>query len=1116
MERFWLLRNDHFDEELVDEGFVSVGWAGTPDLRDLERQSISERLDQLYPDARPRTISAWASTLDRFAHEVKVGDYVVAPSGSRPILRIGEIKGDYYFDSHATDHQHRRPVRWMQVDIPRRQLPPGVRNAIRSIGTLSEIHQEVPYFEKLAQGHIGFVTDPHPVPDPSAGRTWVVGATINGEDRTADFIEAGTWSLHNGLTGAAADMRSGDRIAIKASFTQSNGLPFENHGIPVSVMRIKARGLIRETRAEHAVVDWDRDFAPRDWYFYTHQSSVWKLRTDRRYARELEHFIFDDEAQDIDLFLSDPYYARYSLPQPPAPEPEVEPTGSFRLSAPSAQPVYAAADRWKRALTEGTSLFTDAPLDYTEAVRGLVRGFIEQPDIGPGTFLGKLASQVADQPTSSVQLAAELLFIYFLPVHTSSIKSRTKRTAVDEISSWRQDAVSVPDALQSALESGIARVGTGYHTYRWVMFRYLIRFVEAISALPETQRRGALNDWRTFQTVLGTIDDTTAWSLRFLLEHMFFPHHALASSSRDDREQIAKSFDVADDDTGENALSSLEPNVRYGDRYEINLYRYPYRYLWRDLNAAQEAWGSWAFLCAETPGFISSQDVAHLSWTAKLFDQSKSDETLPDLLARTFEETGQSSPLLTDWVDSHPDEARAVFAEARTDGPARWIDRLEQAIEPPAAKKDQFLEEVSLVLSGLNPELPVRFESSTRAVDALIGHTSPAESATLGEIYNLYCQQVDVMRAAIQHTGGSDLDRGTTALLAHRLIELDPVETDWSAETRTRFVDWRSGRMIVHPPNNDYESPTENADDQNRPPGPPSSPPDRPRTLTELAEALHIASEAGHAWLELTRDLLQSKRQMILQGPPGTGKTYMAQEIAEFLTGSAERVTLVQFHPGTSYEDFVQGLRPIPDEPTSFALTDGPLLRLAKRAASDPAHSYALVIDEFNRANIPAVFGELYFLLEYRNRSVTMTYGDSFSIPENLFFIGTMNTADRSITLVDSALRRRFAIRDLRPGEPPMDEVLISWTEQHAPDLKWLPELLDLANSRIADPDQAIGPSHFLHSNLSEESARQAWEFTVMPTLKEHFYGEPDRLAPLTFDALKAVVTDTESDAEAD
>ena len=251
------------------------------------------------------------------------------------------------------------------------------------------------------------------------------------------------------------------------------------------------------------------------------------------------------------------------------------------------------------------------------------------------------------------------------------------------------------------------------------------------------------------------------------------------------------------------------------------------------------------------------------------------------------------------------------------------------------------------------------------------------------------------------------------------------------------------------------------------------------------------------AWLQKLRNLLEDERQIVLYGPPGTGKTFIALELAEFLGGGPEQVKLVQFHPAYSYEDFFEGFRPREDPSTrevAFRLTPGPLRELADRARKPENRHlpFFLVIDELNRANLAKVFGELYFLLEYRDRSVRLTYSaKDFSLPPNLFIIGTMNTADRSIALVDSAMRRRFAFVELSPRTEPTSGLLRRWLAAQERDSEPA-DLLDALNSRIADPDFKVGPAYLMKKGVyrDKQGLDRTWETKILPLLEEHHYGE--------------------------
>ena len=218
------------------------------------------------------------------------------------------------------------------------------------------------------------------------------------------------------------------------------------------------------------------------------------------------------------------------------------------------------------------------------------------------------------------------------------------------------------------------------------------------------------------------------------------------------------------------------------------------------------------------------------------------------------------------------------------------------------------------------------------------------------------------------------------------------------------------------------------------------------------------------AYLQKIISGLDDKKQAIFQGPPGTGKTYVAKRIAEHCREHGGDFKIVQFHPSYSYEDFVEGFRPTltPGGQAGFKLTPGPLRLIADEAAANPDATFILVIDEINRGNVAKVLGELYFLLEYRGDKVNLQYStELFSLPTNLWFIGTMNTTDRSIALVDAALRRRFYFFGFFPDELPVKGLLRRWLEKNNSELDWVAKLGRPGERRTGRPAHGHRPQPF-------------------------------------------------------
>lgn len=286
---------------------------------------------------------------------------------------------------------------------------------------------------------------------------------------------------------------------------------------------------------------------------------------------------------------------------------------------------------------------------------------------------------------------------------------------------------------------------------------------------------------------------------------------------------------------------------------------------------------------------------------------------------------------------------------------------------------------------------------------------------------------------------------------------------------------------------------------------------DGPEDLDQLAERLLIDTK----FLQDIVELLEDKGQVILYGPPGTGKTYLARELARALAPEESCRMLVQFHPSTSYEDFFEGYRPAgtgDDGGIRYELTPGPLARMAQRAAASPDDQHVMIIDEINRGNLPRVLGELLFLLEYRDESVQTLYRpeEPFSLPDNLWFIGTMNTADRSIALVDAALRRRFHFVPFFPDSGPMAGLLDRWLAREE-EPAWIGHLVNKVNGELKKELEGshllLGPSHFMKKYGSSpdeqrERLRRIWEYNIEPFIEDQFFGDPDRIGHFRFNAV--------------
>lgn len=268
-------------------------------------------------------------------------------------------------------------------------------------------------------------------------------------------------------------------------------------------------------------------------------------------------------------------------------------------------------------------------------------------------------------------------------------------------------------------------------------------------------------------------------------------------------------------------------------------------------------------------------------------------------------------------------------------------------------------------------------------------------------------------------------------------------------------------------------------------------------TESNFLEEVYLDEEKYY----ILKNLLLYKKNIILQGPPGVGKTFAAKRLAYSIIAekNKDRVMTIQFHQNYSYEDFMMGFRP---NECGFELKKGPFYNFCKKAEQDSNNDYFFIIDEINRGNLSKIFGELFMLMENdkRGTEIKLLYSDEmFSIPKNLYIIGMMNTADRSLAIIDYALRRRFAFFEFEPAFE-SDGFKKYLEEKNSDKLYKLIETVkklntDIRNDESLGKDFCIGHSFFcFDDNIDDYLLKSVVDYEIIPLLNEYWYDEIDKV----------------------
>lgn len=778
-----------------------------------------------------------------------------------------------------------------------------------------------------------------------------------------------------------------------------------------------------------------------------------------------------------------------------------------------AERIYEAAARWVNvALQSDGSLFVSGmPIWSLERIEDLYQRYNLRPENSLGLgYDAKLKHQLDGAPDATIQLMAEVTFVSLMVV--DDISGATKRSSVKNVLSLMDQAVDIPKDLDVLLDRGIASGGLGWTVMRWAQIADLITFARQWKAMPLDEQRIALSDPWKFKSALATFPIENAYAQREALLHLLFPDVFEDIVSRTSKKTIRDVFKarLGEQSTGDADRDLLAIRTALSEEYGngFSFYDPEITQIWNQVATDTERWDDyihWAKEIYDWPGFDAEEydykiEDGRLAGASLLAAASGSTEWI-DLAETAMKATNlvrwQASGRLVPWWREHPNEGREMLAAIQR-SEASLADRLRGFLDPlpdDLLSGADLLRVVSFFFLGSDAkEYPPAAATALARSYKLTGYPAPPAGAGQARRYRHALAFFDRLKKEADTRGLKLRDRLDAQSVMWALTENDPPPT-LSADERAAFEAWRKGERL-HPP---VEGPE---------PGPMSPPPHPVQTLQQLADELFVPVE----FLDTVVSLLRERRQLIFYGPPGTGKTYIARKLMEYLAPEPERHSVVQFHPSYSYEDFVEGYRPAKSDGggLTYTLQPGPLLRLAS-AASDSAEQHVLLIDEINRGNLPRILGELLYALEYRDAPVQRMYspGDPLRLPKNLLVLGTMNTADKSIGLIDAALRRRFHFIPLFPGEGPLTDFLSLWLDSYVPEMGHVAKIVDRLNAELrkrVGRQLQVGHSYFLREDLNEEILARIWDADVLPFLEDQFFGREEDLVHFRLDRLREAV----------
>lgn len=804
-------------------------------------------------------------------------------------------------------------------------------------------------------------------------------------------------------------------------------------------------------------------------------------------------------------------------------------------------PILDAAARWReRALLSDTAMFNDSALWTIEGLRAMEHYFVQNPDEGEGKFWEKLRGQLEPTTPAVKQLAAEMTWLMLLcPSNTSAA---TKAQQISEV--WQWSGEPLPDLaahwVNPEVLHGVGSAGPGYNNHRWRELVYCINFCQAFKQLPDAERHRLLADSWAFASWLETVPDTSARQLRHMVLFLLFPDNFERIFGSRDRKSVARAFGnmsakeinnmspVELDRTLHGIRKALEE--KYGTK-ELDYYEQPLNELWQkaDLKTANEITREHVIQALAEIDREGVPADAESSTYDLIYRVRRYHPKLVLSLANKYafgEELDRSA--LRGGTDTQAFKIlqKLGFHIERKDFVGELLQRF---IAQADAGTDLALHGYPESYRGLTVRVSMGKGNFAKVPwISFLGFGQKTQKGIYPGFLYFKSKKILILTYGVSDTEkplaswdvrpgtqttdeyfvanfGQPADRyGASSVYAAYLVPnaLDPEvitkDLDALIDAYEKLFSGHSPVGTVAEPEPIYEL--------------------EPYTVEQALHDLFIEPEKFLGLLSI----LRSKKNLILQGPPGVGKTFFAKRLGYALMAekAPRRLQMVQFHPSYAYEDFIQGYRP---SGTGFTLKNGVFYRFCKRAADDPSREYVFVIDEINRGNLSKVFGELMMLMESDKRgsdwAMSLTYSDGadekFYVPENLYLIGLMNTADRSLAMVDYALRRRFAFIDLKPGfEVPQFRQFLLDRGASASLVDRITQKMALINDKIASDKANLGPGYCIgHSYFSSIQSgmtlNEAWYHQVItseiaPLLREYWFDDASQAENLINDALVA------------